>query len=196
MNKVRTVWAISGALATALILSACASGSPSGMEGHDMGATSSATAGDFNEQDVTFARMMIPHHEQAIDMAETVLEKKGVDPAVVDLAEQIQAAQGPEIETMSSWLEEWGAESGDGDHGTHGDGMMSDEDMAALGSAEGEEASRLFLEQMIVHHEGAIEMAEEEIESGRNPDAIALAGKIAADQQAEIETMRGLLSTL
>ncbi len=74
--------------------------------------------------------------------------------------------------------------------------MMSEEDMAALESAEGREASRLFLEQMIEHHQGAIEMAEAEIEGGQNPDAVALAEKIASDQQAEIETMQELLTTL
>ncbi len=200
MNRSRAMWAITAALATALSLSACSAGTQSGMEGHDMGSTSSAgpsAAGEnFNDQDVTFAQMMVPHHEQAIDMAQTVLDKEGVDPAVVDLAEQIQTAQGPEIDQLNAWLEEWGADAGGSmEHGGHG-GMMSEADLAELEAAEGAEASRLFLEQMIQHHEGAIDMAQAEVEGGQNDDAVALAEKIMSDQQAEIETMQELLSTL
>ncbi len=196
-NQVRAGWAVGAALATALTLAACSQG---GMEGHDMGSSSSPSAENFNDQDVMFAQMMVPHHEQALDMAQTLLDKEGVDPAVVDLAEQIQAAQGPEIDQMNAWLDEWGAESdgsrGHGGHGGHGDGMMSEDDLAALESTEGAEAGRLFLEQMIVHHQGAIEMADAEIEGGENPDAVALAEKIASDQQVEIEKMQELLKTL
>ena len=77
-----------------------------------------------------------------------------------------------------------------------GDGMMSDDDMAALEAAEGAEAARLFLEQMITHHEGAIEMAQAEMSQGRHPDVIALAQTIADAQTAEIALMRALLTQL
>lgn len=80
--------------------------------------------------------------------------------------------------------------------GMMGDGMMSDEDMAALEDAQGVEASRLFLTQMIVHHEGAITMAEREIDNGRFPAAVELARSIVTSQQAEITTMQGVLDTL
>ena len=89
-----------------------------------------------------FAAMMIPHHQQAVEMSDIILAKKGIDPRVVDLATQIKAAQGPEIQTMKGWLEDWGIPYDDSmsDMGgmggmDHGDGMMSDDDMAALDAA-------------------------------------------------------------
>lgn len=112
-------------------------------------------------------------------------------------AEEIKSAQGPEIELMESWLDDWGtpmADMGDMDH--RGDGMMSDTDMQALEEASVVEASRLFLSQMIVHHEGAIEMAQREVDNGQNPDVITLAEDIIASQTAEITTMEDILATL
>lgn len=82
------------------------------------------------------------------------------------------------------------------DHGGSMDGMMTEEDMAALDAATGTEASRLFLEQMIVHHEGAVEMAQIEVDSGTNPDAVAMAQAIIDTQNIEIETMREILQSL
>ena len=78
----------------------------------------------------------------------------------------------------------------------HGGGMMSDDDMAALEAATGAEASRLFLEQMTMHHEGAIEMAQDEVDNGQNSDAIAMAQTIIDTQTAEIATMQELLGSL
>ena len=98
---------------------------------------------------------------------------------------------------MESWLDDWGtpmADMGDMDH--RGDGMMSDTDMQALEEASVVEASRLFLSQMIVHHEGAIEMAQREVDNGQNPDVITLAEDIIASQTAEITTMEDILATL
>ena len=111
---------------------------------------------------------------------------------------QIKDAQQPEIETMQGWLAEWGVSSDDMDMGEmeHGGGMMSDEDMAALESASGAEAAPLFLEQMIAHHQGAIEMAETELANGKNADALALAQAVVDTQSAEIETMQDLLGQL
>ena len=98
---------------------------------------------------------------------------------------------------MTSWLADWGQSVDSGMNGMdHGDGMMSDADMAALESATGPEASRLFLEQMIEHHEGAIAMAQTETAAGQNSDAIALAQTIIDAQTAEIATMQGILGTL
>ena len=111
------------------------------------------------------------------------------------LAEQIKAAQAPEIELMESWLDDWGTPMGDMDGMDHG-GMMSDNDMQALEAATGAEASRLFLEQMIVHHQGAIEMAQEEVDNGQYPAVITLAENIIASQTAEIATMEDILATL
>ena len=165
-------------------------------------ATGDATS-DFNQADITFAQQMIPHHEQAIEMAEMAQGRASSD-EVLELAKTIEAAQGPEIDTMQSWLETWGEEVPSGDMGgmDHGDmgsdsgdmaGMMDEDEMNALMAASGPDWDRMFLEMMIEHHEGAIEMAEVEVDQGENPDAVALAEKIISDQQAEITQMQQLL---
>ena len=173
--------------------------------------STSANASSHNDADVAFAQGMIPHHEQAIEMSDMILGKQGGDPAVVSLAREIKAAQTPEIEKMQGWLQEWGVSSapatstsmpghsmpghdmsggGMGDMpgmGSGGHGMMSEADMAALQNAQGTEAGKLFLEQMIKHHEGAITMAQQEIDNGQFPDAVGMARTIVTSQQAEID---------
>jgi uncharacterized protein (DUF305 family) len=148
-----------------------------------------------------FAQMMIPHHEQAVEMSELVLEKPGVDAKVSELAQQIKAAQAPEIATLKGWLSEWGQPAsmpaGHGGHGGHGmDGMVSGEGMAQLRSADGALASKLFLTQMIAHHEGAVQMAKTEKASGKHDGAVKMAGSIVDSQTKEIEAMKGLLGQL
>ncbi|MBN9239586.1 MAG: DUF305 domain-containing protein [Micrococcales bacterium 70-64] len=192
--KIRTVALLSGALATTLALAGCS------MEGMDMGggtspsSSTSSESSSANNADITFAMQMVAHHEQAIEMAQMVLDKDGVDPRVTELAQNIKDAQGPEIDTMNGWLDSWGA-SGSMD-GMDMGGTMSDADMAALKAASGSEANKLFLEQMTVHHEGAIDMAKTELQTGQNADALALAQKIVDDQTAEIARMKDLLDTL
>ncbi|SDS33119.1 Uncharacterized conserved protein, DUF305 family [Agrococcus carbonis] len=152
-----------------------------------------------------FAMNMIVHHQQAIEMADTLLAKSDVDERVSDLAERIREAQQPEIERMNSMLEAWGEEPMDSmggmdhegmDHGSGMGGMMSEADMEALEEAPGPEASRLFLEQMIVHHDGAVEMAQAEVDAGENADAVELAERIMSDQTTEIAEMEALLDEL
>ena len=179
-----------------------------------------------NQSDVMFAQHMIPHHQQAIEMSDMLLAKDGIDERVVELAGQIKGEQAPEIEEMRSWLDQWGIAEmpmagtdmpahdmpGHGDGAGHGmgpdgsmmpgtgampmEGMMSAADMAELQNAQGVDAAKLFLEQMIRHHEGAITMARNEIDSGNYPPAIELSERIAVDQQREIDTMRQILATL
>jgi len=183
-----------GALtATAALALAACSTTPTPM--NDSGA---------NQADVMFVQMMIPHHEQAIEMSDMLLAKAGVDADIIDMAEEIKAAQAPEIAQMESWLDGWGLPSmggGTGNDGGHGmdhggsDGMMSEDDMQELQSASGSEAGDLFLEQMIVHHEGAIEMADTVIDDGRHPDVGALADEIVASQTDEIGRMRSMLGS-
>lgn len=182
-------------LILALGLSGCANtGAMPGMD--HAPESSSASPAPISAADRMFVTMMIPHHEQAIEMSDVILEKEGVDERVRTLAEEITAAQGPEIERMNEWLAEWGVGS-DGHAGMdHGDGMMSAEDMANLEAANGADAARLFLEQMIVHHEGAVEMAQVAVENGEDPDVRALAQEVIDAQQIEIATMRDLLTQL
>lgn len=179
------------ATAAAFALSACAMTMPMGDTGD----------GDQNAADVMFVQMMIPHHKQAVEMSEVILAKDGVDPEVVALAEQIRAAQDPEVDLMEQWLDDWGLPSMSGmdgmDHGGGSggmDGMMSDEQMAELQSADGVTGATLFLELMIEHHVGAVEMAEQVIDDGRDADVRALAEEMIVGQTAEITTMRELLA--
>jgi uncharacterized protein (DUF305 family) len=147
--------------------------------------------------DVSFAQGMIPHHQQAIEMAAHV-RAEGADPDVRALAVRIEDAQGPEIEEMTGWLEDWGEDASPDDghgaeHGSTGDGMMTESEMDAFDAASGAELDAMFLEMMIRHHEGAITMAEEEVADGSFPDAVARAEAIAATQAAEIDEMQRLL---
>ena len=162
-------------------------------------------AAEHNDADVMFAQMMLPHHEQAVEMSEMLLAKDDVPAEVAEFAQRVIDAQGPEIERMNDMLTAWeaeplaDAEDMDGmDHGSGAgmSGMMSEEDMSALEDAQGAEAAQLYLEQMTVHHEGAVEMAQEQIEQGQNPQAVELARQVVADQEAEIAEMEQMLQEL
>jgi len=195
MNRNRLAATTAIATLTALLtLTGCAATTGGGHDMPGMGSSGSALPADVNNADLMFTTMMIPHHEQAIEMADVILDAVGIDTRVVALAETIKAAQAPEIELMESWLDEWG--TGMGGMGGMGDGMMTDTDMQALEDATGDEASQLFLEQMIEHHEGAIDMAQTEVDNGENPDVIGLAEAIIESQTAEIATMQEILASL
>ena len=162
-------------------------------------------AAEHNDADVMFAQMMLPHHEQAVEMSEMLLAKDDVPAEVAEFAQRVIDAQGPEIERMNDMLTAWeaeplaDAEDMDGmDHGSGAgiSGMMSEEDMSALEDAQGTGAAQLYLEQMTVHHEGAVEMAQEQIEQGQNPQAVELARQVVADQEAEIAEMEQMLQEL
>jgi uncharacterized protein (DUF305 family) len=152
----------------------------------------------FGDADVEFAQGMIAHHEQAIEMAELALDPSvGAQAEVVDLATRIRAAQDPEIDQMTAWLDGWGAsivmDTSDGHDMSSMAGMMSAEQMDALAQSIGADFDRMLLEMMIEHHEGAIVMAGEAAADGTNADVLALAAEIIATQQAEIDEMRSLL---
>ena len=197
--KLRTLFVIPGILAAGLVLAGCSTGPVESTS--PQSTTAPSVTEDSNSADVMFAQMMVPHHVQAVEMSDVILAKDGIDPRVVTLAEEIKAAQQPEIDALNGMIEAWGmppaaTDGMDMGHGGHMDGMMTEEDMAALDATTGTEASRLFLEQMIVHHEGAIEMAQMEVASGINPDAVAMAQTIIDAQNVEIETMREILQSL
>ena len=190
---------------TALGLTACGGQDDSmgSMPGHSSSSSSPSTSqsADFNDADVKFATDMIPHHRQAVEMAK-LAESRAENPEVKSLAKQIEGAQDPEIQTMTAWLQTWGApvpdemsgDMGGMDHG--GDsmaGMMTSEDMESLKNASGAEFDKMFLTMMIEHHKGAIEMAKTEQSEGSNEDAIALAEQIEQAQTEEIATMQDLL---
>ena len=209
---------LAGALvAGGLLLAGCADDSSSDAAGHGSmmsdgsSAASSSTSAeaDHNDADVAFASGMIPHHESAITMAQ-MAQAQAADQRVKDLAARIEAAQAPEIETMSGWLADWGAAASssatddgmDGmDHGGMDDGDMGGMDAGgmdtgALAGMSGAEFDRMFLTMMIEHHRSAVQMAEAEAADGQNVGAIALAESIRDNQTAEIAEMQQLLTEL
>ncbi|UNX53325.1 DUF305 domain-containing protein [Georgenia sp. TF02-10] len=198
--------AVAGGLAVTLSLAACGNGEETTPQEPAQGTaaeetTDGATDAEdvHNDADTMFAQMMIVHHEGAIEMADLAVEKADSE-EVRSLAERISAAQGPEIEKMTSWLEAWGEETspmGGMDHGGMDmEGMSQEEAMAELESLSGAEFDQRFLELMIAHHRGAVDMAQEELDGGENPQALELAQTIIDDQQAEITEMEQLLETL
>jgi uncharacterized protein (DUF305 family) len=160
-------------LISALLLSGCATSSPSNSE--------------FSSDDIAFAEQMIPHHEQAIEMSEIALLNT-TNPDVLQLAQEIKDAQSPEIELMKSWT---GVKAST--HAGHMmDGMLSQSELSELRQAKGKEFDRLFLQGMIKHHQGAIEMAQE-VATSKNKDVANLSAVIIAAQKLEIDTMNELL---
>lgn len=142
--------------------------------------------------DAMFLAMMIPHHEQAVEIS-NLAKTNGASPEVLALATSISTAQGPEIVQMQGLLEAAGALGEIGKHMGHMDGMLSEEQVAAIKDARGAEFDRLYLEGMIAHHEGAVKMAQNAIDSGGNAAVIAVAEQQLAAQTAEIAQMKKLL---
>jgi uncharacterized protein (DUF305 family) len=163
------------------------------------GASASTDAARHNDADVAFAQGMIPHHQQAVEMA-ALAATRAANPKVKDLAAKIAAAQGPEITQLTGLLSAWGASPPvtSRGHDTHESmpGMMSDADESALEKAGGRGFDMKFLEMMIKHHEGALQMAATQQRQGQNPEAKALSRKIETDQTAEIQQMQAMLTTV
>jgi uncharacterized protein (DUF305 family) len=191
--------ALFAALLAALFLSSCTSTEPQQSDGHT-DHTHSEPAGDaqapHNADDITFARDMMPHHEQALQLVDLARDRSS-DPALLELASAIAAAQGPEMDKMAGMLRSWGQDPEAGmDHSGHGmamPGMVDDATMQRLESLRGAEFDTLWLESMISHHQGAVEMAKAEIANGDNSDAKALAEEIIKAQEAEIAQMKQML---
>ncbi len=209
----RFVSVITLVLVVGLTTAACGSDSIRGALGqndHDMGAMGQDGAtemmGTGRDADVMFVQQMIPHHQQAVVMADLALDPTHqASPAVQELARGIKAAQTTEIADMQSWLKEWGVDDTSGDmgmdHGDMGDesmgmgmGMMSDAEMTKLESAQGADFDRLWLEGMVVHHNGALTMAAGMGGSGDDARVQTLITNIEQSQTAEIAEMRKLLA--
>lgn len=195
---------VSSAAAGALTLtvSGCSSSSSTPAMDHNatpmpgMSATTSMSAALAGRAgDVMFAQMMIPHHQQAIELADIALGKPSASAMVRELATQIKAAQDPEITLMRGWLTSWGASTATaGGMGQGmGSGMMGDTDLTALRAAQGAEFDRRWLTGMIAHHQGAVLMANQVLASTTDPAVKALAESIVNTQTAEITTMQAQL---
>ena len=164
-----------------------------------------AAESDHNDADVAFATDMIPHQAQALVMTDMAVGRQ-LDQELVVVVDNIRAAQAPEIELMADWLQEWvepvpetvrdhahGGHDGEAPEMEGMEGMMSAEQLAELEDASGPEFEELWLTMMIEHHEGAVAMAETELESGSFQPALDLAEEIASSQTEEIEQMRAML---
>ncbi|RJO75851.1 DUF305 domain-containing protein [Nocardia panacis] len=187
---------VSAAVATVALTAGCGDKTESKpMSGMDHGTTSTAAARtDFNDADVTFLQMMYPHHAQAVEMAQLV-PNHSQNPQLRTLAANVEAAQAPEMKQITTLLQSFGkpAPSAGGHSGHTMSGMMTPDQMTALGAATGPDFDRQWLTMMIDHHTGALTMARDELAGGVNPEARTLATNIVADQQKEIDTMRGML---
>jgi uncharacterized protein (DUF305 family) len=219
MNKQHAVKAALTALALGVTLGLAGCGGSNdagGMGGMDHGSASpqmsqmpstsaseasptSSTSAQFNDADVMFVQGMLPHHEQAVQMSDMLLKKPGVSAETTALAKQIKAAQEPEITTMQGWLKAWG-KSADGGMGgmdhDMGGGIATEAEMQKFDQADAKTGEKMFLEMMVAHHQGAVAMAQKEVKDGENPDTVAMAKDIVTSQQAEIDTMKKLLTNL
>jgi uncharacterized protein (DUF305 family) len=166
------------------------SGSPMNHSGHGSMSSEDDASGTYTDDELMFASMMIPHHSQAVTMSELALANT-TNPEILSLATAIRDAQAPEIKQMQSWLDQ---SDYSGTHAGHMDmgGMLSDEELAELSTAKGSAFDRLFLQGMIAHHEGAIDMLSM-IKNSTNSEVKKLYDDILTSQSAEIEAMKALL---
>ncbi len=180
----------------ALLFTACG--------GHDMSDMSTGSTDTnvtdsergFNDADIMFAQMMIPHHEQAIELADMALDPTLMASDQVEaLASQIKNAQDPEIDLMAQWLDEWEQPLMDMsvDHSMTMEGMLSVDELGAIGQMNGEEFDQAWIQSMIAHHQGTIEMADTVKEEGKSALVQELADAIIEAQKLEIDTLELLL---
>ncbi|GAA2433416.1 DUF305 domain-containing protein [Streptomyces macrosporus] len=205
-SALRRVAAAAATVTAAVVLAACgndaSTASHSGHGESSPGVSAPASAGEHNAADVSFAQGMIPHHRQAVEMADLAADR-AASQEVKELAAEIKKAQQPEIDTLTGWLESWGEDvpaegstdhSAHSGHGSHGmAGMMSPEQMEELEKSSGTAFDTAFLTLMIEHHKGAVAMAEAEKRNGSHGPAKSLADDVIATQNAEIDTMNRLL---
>ena len=177
-----------------------------GEESETVGPDDVPKAADWNHSDVAFVQMMVPHHAQALEMSELAPERAS-SPQVKALARRIKGAQGPEVLTMSSWLQtreievpRAGEDPGTYDHGEHGhmemEGMLTKKEMAQLKATSGSRFDRLFLRGMIAHHQGAVDISQTVAVDGTDLQVSEIAADVSVGQQAEVNRMRDLLRAL
>jgi uncharacterized protein (DUF305 family) len=194
MNKIVAPILLGSLVATALAGCVLVTGQTTQAQHSMMGGDSDTDtdgAKAFDMNDVMFAQMMIPHHEQAVELA-TLAETHTTNPKILDLAARIKAAQAPEISQMRGWLKTAGMGMSGSDNMAM-PGLVSDADMATIKAASGAKFDKLFLVHMIAHHEGAITMANDVLKTSTNDEVISLAKTIVTSQQAEIDEMKALL---
>ncbi len=175
-----------------VLFSGCGSSAPADTT------AAAAISGAFNDADVVFAQSMIPHHQQAVEMANLALDSdRKASAPVKELAKKIQRAQQPEIDVMTTWLTSWGKpiemDHSSMDHGAM-EGMMSADEMASLEKATESPFDTVWLTMMIRHHEGAVTMSKTVAGKGESPEVQTLAASIISAQEAEIAEMKTMLA--
>lgn len=188
--KIPKVTVIFTSFVLSLSLSGCITINQSSPESANHSMHGGSSTAELWGDEVMFAQMMIPHHQQAIYMSDLALEKSS-DAEILALAKRIRDAQAPEIIQMQSWLDSEGANSNMGHHMDMG--MLSDSEINRLESSEGEEFDKLYLQGMIAHHQGAIQMTQMILNSD-NLEARTLGEAIVSSQTEEIEQMKEYLS--
>ena len=176
----------------AMALAGCSKDGSMGMdhEGH-----SSMASGDLSGDDIMFLQMMIPHHQQAIEMSDLALTKSS-DSELLALAKDIRDGQGAEIVKMKAWLA--GANAGMDPGHSMGDsmgGMLSDSELAALEAATGKSFDLLWLKGMTGHHDGAIDMATM-IEDADNDEIKSFGQAIVTSQSAQNKQMAAMIKRM
>ena len=175
----------------ALSLSGCASTeTKDSMHNH-----ASQAAGDLSSDDVMFLQMMIPHHQQAIDISDLALTK-GEDAELLALAKNIRDEQAAEIVKMKAWLDAAGADLEMDHSASHSmSGMLSDSELAALDKASGKSFDVLWLKAMTGHHAGAIDMAAM-IENAKSAEIKSFGEGIVASQSAQNKAMAAMIKRI
>jgi len=157
--------------------------------------TSVAPAVVFNDADVMFLQMMYPHHAQAVDMAKLV-PTRSQNQQVKDLATAIENAQAPEMAQMTTLLASFGKPAPSATMGHSMPGLMTSQQMTSLEGLSGAAFDKMWLQMMVEHHQGAIDMAQDELRDGDNPDVKKMAQSIITAQRGEIATMKGMLAAM
>lgn len=192
-NKVFNIIAVSAILV--LSLSACMSNNVSGPKSSQSADGMMGNESSLSASEIMFLQMMIPHHEQAIEMSKLAAANTN-NSDVLDLAARIEAAQQPEIDLMKKLLADAGQSDMPGHsmgHGMSDDGMMNESEMAALATAKDQGFDALYLTGMIAHHNGAIAMAGA-VSDSSNPEVKTLVTNIITSQTTEIAEMTNLLT--
>lgn len=204
-KKTGVLLAVIVLLATALVGQAVRNGSDSSTTSNSASSSMSSTMDhgdhggsstneDYTGADVMFLQMMIPHHQQAVDISNLAM-KSSTNKELIALAKIIARDQAAEIIQMKAWLKDAGAKEDMG-HAMDGmGGMLNKDELSALKAAKGQEFDKLWLEGMTEHHDGAIHMVQM-IEDAENAEVKAFGTKVIADQTAQIEQMKKMLASL
>jgi uncharacterized protein (DUF305 family) len=187
--------AVIAGLVALIMVTALAGCSKDDSKAMDHEGYSSMASGDLSSDDIMFLQMMIPHHQQAIDISDLALTKSA-DPELLALAKDIRDGQAAEIITMKAWLDKAGADLDPGHSMGHDmGGMLSDSELAALKAATGKNFDLLWLKGMTGHHVGAIDMATM-IENAKSAEIKRFGEGIVASQSAQNKAMAAMIKRI